>query len=409
MTSSWAFAWRNIWRHPRRTILTILAIAFGAGLLVFSIGFQLGQYDLMIQNSIRIYHGLLQVQKQGYQDEPKMRSSIANIRELGERLRTATGIQAIAARANGFALVSSKTRTYGTMIVGVEPNLEQKVSSLPGVIKDGRYFSVVDAQEVLIGSSLANNMQLKVGDELTLLGTGRDGSVAATILPVVGIFESGSRELDRNLVQMPLITFQDVFSMQGHGHALVVYDKNVKQVEIFRDQIQQLINEQKTLTVLSWDEIQPGLKQMIELDYSSGWMMYVVLVAVITFSILNTFLMSVLERTREFGIMLALGYTPFDIGRLVMLEALILTLLALIIGTAIGFSVNLYFYIYGLTFSGMDELAKMYNMPSTITPQLSFESIFMGPVVILVFTLLAALYPAFRIRLLQPVEAMRKI
>jgi ABC-type lipoprotein release transport system permease subunit len=107
--------------------------------------------------------------------------------------------------------------------------------------------------------------------------------------------------------------------------------------------------------------------------------------------------------------MLALGYTPFDIGRLVMLEALILTLVALAIGTAIGFLINLYFYIYGLTFSGMDELASMYNLPSTITPQLSFKSIFMGPAVILVFTLLAALYPAYRIRLLQPVEAMRKI
>ncbi len=409
MTSSWAFAWRNIWRHPRRTILTILAIAFGAGLLVFSIGLQLGQYDLMIQNSVRIYHGLLQVQKEGYQDEPKMRSSIANIRELGEQLRQATGIEAITARANGFALVSSATRTYGTLIVGVEPKLEERVSSLPGVIKDGHYFSAVDAQEVLIGRSLARNMQLSVGDELTILGTGRDGSVAATILPVVGIYESGSRELDRNMVQMPLATFQDVFSMQGHGHALVIYHKDVKQLEVFRVQIQQQISKHNTLTVLSWDEIQPGLKQMIELDYSSGWMMYIVLVVVITFSILNTFLMSVLERTREFGIMLALGYRPFDIGRLVMLEALILTLIALTIGTAIGFAINLYFYIYGLSFSGMDELAKMYNMPSTITPQLSLQSIFMGPAVILIFTLLAALYPALRIRLLQPVEAMRKI
>lgn len=197
--------------------------------------------------------------------------------------------------------------------------------------------------------------------------------------------------------------------MQGHGHALVIYHKDVKQLEVFRVQIQQQISKHNTLTVLSWDEIQPGLKQMIELDYSSGWMMYIVLVVVITFSILNTFLMSVLERTREFGIMLALGYRPFDIGRLVMLEALILTLIALTIGTAIGFAINLYFYIYGLSFSGMDELAKMYNMPSAITPQLSLQSIFMGPAVILIFTLLAALYPALRIRLLQPVEAMRKI
>ena len=148
---------------------------------------------------------------------------------------------------------------------------------------------------------------------------------------------------------------------------------------------------------------------MIELDYSSGWFMYLVLVAVITFSILNTFLMSVLERTREFGIMLALGYKPFNIGKLVMLEAFILTVFALIIGTLLGLAINTYFAVYGLTFEGMDEIASMYNMPSTIYPQISIESTLIGPLVIFVFTILSALYPAMKIRKLQPVEAMRKI
>ncbi|MFW2374203.1 MAG: ABC transporter permease [Gammaproteobacteria bacterium] len=409
MANTWRFAWRNIWRHPRRTILTVLAIAFGAALLVFSIGFQLGQYDLMIDNSVRIYQGLLQVQKKGYLDEPKMRSSIADIQGLARHLRTSTGIESIAARANGFALVSSETRTYGSLIVGVEPTREFLVSILPGVIREGRYLSSLDANEVVIGRSMARNMQLKLGDEITILGSGRDGSVAAAIAPVVGIYDSGSRDLDRNLIQMPLGSFQQVFAMEGQGHALVIYHEDVKQVEGLRARIQSIVEPYDGVVTLSWDEIQPGLKQMIELDYSSGWMMYIVLVGVITFSILNTFLMSVMERTREFGIMLALGYKPFNIGKLVMLEALVLTLLALVLGTLIGLGVNIYFYIYGLTFSGMEEFAKMYNMPATLTPQISLKSVLMGPGVILIFTLLAALYPAMRIRLLQPVEAMRKI
>ena len=409
MASTWRFAWRNIWRQPRRTILTILAIAFGAGLLVFSIGLQLGQYDLMIQSSVRIYHGLLQVQKRGYLDEPKMRSSIASIADLASDLREKTGLQAISARANGFALVSSENRTYGTMIVGVQPEYEKKVSSLPGVIKEGHYLSSDHASEIIIGRSLARNMQLKIGDDLTILGSGRDGSIAATIMPVVGIYESGSRDLDRNILQMPLSAFQDVFNMNGHGHAIVVYDDDVKQLEILRTEFQRLTADHKELVTLSWDELQPGVRQMIELDYSSGWMMYIVLVAIITFSILNTFLMSVLERTREFGIMLALGYTPFNIGRLVMLEAFILTLVGLALGTLIGLAINYYFYVYGLTFSGMEEMAKAYNMPATIRPQISFESVLLGPAVILLFTLVAALYPATRIRKLEPVEAMHHI
>ncbi|MCW8853366.1 MAG: FtsX-like permease family protein [Gammaproteobacteria bacterium] len=409
MASTWRFAWRNIWRQPRRTILSILAIAFGAGLLVFSIGIQLGQYDLMIQSSIRIYHGLLQVQKEGYLDEPKMRTSIADISSLASDLRKLSGLDAISARANGFALVSSDKRTYGTMIVGVQPEFEKKISSLPGVIKEGRYLSSDSADEIIIGRSLARNMQIKLGDEVTILGSGRDGSVAATIVPVVGIYESGSRDLDRNLIQMPLISFQQVFEMNGHGHSIVIYDEDVKQLDALRLQFQDLTADYKDLVTLSWDEIQPGVRQMIELDYASGWLMYIVLVAIITFSILNTFLMSVLERTREFGIMLALGYTPFNIGRLVMLEAFILTLVGLAVGTLIGVAINYYFYVYGLTFSGMEEIAKMYNMPATITPQISFESVFLGPAMILLFTLLAALYPATRIRKLQPVEAMHSI
>ncbi|MCW8909647.1 MAG: FtsX-like permease family protein, partial [Gammaproteobacteria bacterium] len=265
------------------------------------------------------------------------------------------------------------------------------------------------ADEIIIGRSLARNMQIKLGDEVTILGSGRDGSVAATIVPVVGIYESGSRDLDRNLIQMPLISFQQVFEMNGHGHSIVIYDEDVKQLDALRLQFQDLTADYKDLVTLSWDEIQPGVRQMIELDYASGWLMYIVLVAIITFSILNTFLMSVLERTREFGIMLALGYTPFNIGRLVMLEAFILTLVGLAVGTLIGVAINYYFYVYGLTFSGMEEIAKMYNMPATITPQISFESVFLGPAMILLFTLLAALYPATRIRKLQPVEAMHSI
>jgi len=409
MSTNWRFAWRNIWRHPRRTILTMLAIAFGAALLVFSIGFQLGQYDLMIKGSVSIYEGLIQIQKKGYLDEPKVRSSINNIQLLAKKLRNKTSIDSITARANGFALISSEKRSYGTLITGVEPAYEKLVSIIPGTINEGQYLSSDSAREMVIGESLARNLQIKIGDELTLMGNGRDGSIAATIMPVTGIYKSGSKELDRNLVQIPIQTFQEIFSMGSHGHAIVFYHDNVKNDFAFKQQLNQLITDRKDLVTLSWDELQPGIKQMIELDYSSGWLMYLVLVAIITFSILNTFLMSVLERTREFGIMLALGYKPFNIGKLVLLEAFLLTIFALILGTLIGLAINLYFYHNGLTFEGMEEVASMYNMPSTLYPQISFESILIGPLVIFIFTIISAIYPAMKIRKLQPVEAMRKI
>ncbi len=404
-----SMAWRNIWRNPRRTVLTMLAIGFGAVLLVFSIGLQLGQYDLMISSSVKLYHGLLQVQKAGYLEDPKMRNSIPDIVKLGQKLRDSTGLFSISARATGFALVSSDERTYGAMIVGVEPVNELKVSTLPGLIKQGRYLLSPHAYEIIIGKSLAGNMQIGIGDEVVIMGTGRDGSIAATILPVVGIYESGAKDLDRNLLQMPLLTFQEIFNMEGHGHSLVIYQNDVNTAHVLQQTIQNVLNDYDNHVVLRWDELQRGLKEMIELDYAGGWLMYIVLVAIITFSIMNTFLMSVLERTREFGIMIAIGYKPFAIGRLVMLEAFILTFIALIIGTGIGVLINLYFYHNGFTMPGMEEVAAQFNIPSYITPQMSIKSICLGPLTIFVATMLAALYPAFRIRSLQPVEAMRAI
>ncbi|MDH5516385.1 MAG: ABC transporter permease [Gammaproteobacteria bacterium] len=410
MNTAWRFAWRNIWRNKRRTVLTMCAIGFGAALIVFSVGLQLGQYDLMISGSTRIFQGLIQVQKRGYLNDARMRNTIPDAQSLAKKIRHETAINDIAVRANGFALVSSKERTYGVAVIGVETQYESYVSIIPGLIKSGRYLSADNANEMVIGRSLAKNLKVKLGDELTILGSGRDGSIAAAVLPVTGVFESGSRELDRSMIQIPIKTFQETFSMQTHAHAIVLYHQNSALLEPIKSQLDGILMPMnENLVAVGWDQIQPGIKESIELDYSSGWFIYIILIAIITFSIMNTFLMSVLERTREFGIMLALGFKPLNIGKLVMMEALILTVFALTIGTLIGISVNYYFLINGLTFEGMEEIAAQYNMPATITPQISLESSLLGPVTILVFTLVAALYPALKIRKLKPVEAMRHL
>ncbi|MDX1812427.1 MAG: ABC transporter permease, partial [Gammaproteobacteria bacterium] len=182
MGSIFKLAWRNIWRNTRRTILTMCAIGFGAALIVFSVGLQLGEYDLMISGSTRVYQGLLQVQKEGYLDDARMRNSIPEARQLGEKIRQQISLQSVAVRANGFALVSSEERTYGVAVVGVETAYENKVSTLPSLIREGHYLSNDNAMEVVIGRSLANNLKIKIGDEVTIMGSGHDGSIAATIL-----------------------------------------------------------------------------------------------------------------------------------------------------------------------------------------------------------------------------------
>ncbi len=402
-------AWRNLWRHKRRTWLTASAIAFSAMLLVFMQTLQYGAYDMMIDTTLRVYTGQMQVQRKGYQDKRSMRDTVREAAVLAESLRTRTGLQTVAARAQGFALASSAERSYGVPVIGVQPEYEPGVSTLPHLVKQGRYLAGSHSAELVLGSVLARNLKIKPGDEITLLGSGKDGSVAATILPVVGIFESGNPELDRRLVMMPLAVFQDTYSMEADAHLIVVSGPDYESLPRTKAAVRDIIAARPDLTVLDWEELVPGVKQLIEADQIQNWVTYLALIFIVTLSIMNTFLMSVLERTREFGIMLALGATPARIGALVMLESVLLTLLGLALGVAIGGGLAVYFNIKGFTFPGMKEIYAQFGLPGEIYPKLAFHALATAPGVIFVFTSLAALYPALRIRKLEAVEAIHAV
>jgi ABC-type lipoprotein release transport system permease subunit len=400
-------AWRNLWRHSRRSWLTIAAIAFATLLLIFMITLQLGSYDMMINNNLQVFTGHFQVQAPGYLKKPQMRNTLTQPQQLAAQIRPINGIVDIAIRAKGFALIASEQRTYGAEVVGVETAHEKKLSNIPKLIKTGRFLSDDNAQELIIGEVLARNLKVTVGDELTLLGSGRDGSIAAAVLPIVGIFKSGEPGLDRNLIEIPLNSFQEIFTMQNQAHIIVGIVENLDDLETILTQIRTKLTDKQV--VLDWDTLVPGLMQLIEADFISSWFLYICLVFIVTFSILNTFLMAVLERTREFGVMLALGAKPFLIAKLVILESLLLTLLGLAIGMIIGITIVLYFYIHGFSYPGMEELGAEFGITGKVTPELSLLAISLGPLVILTFTMLASIYPALGIRLLKPVDAMKSV
>jgi ABC-type antimicrobial peptide transport system permease subunit len=163
------------------------------------------------------------------------------------------------------------------------------------------------------------------------------------------------------------------------------------------------------LTALDWPQLQPGLKQAIQADLSSAWFMYGLLIILVAFSVLNTQLMSVLERTREFGVITALGIKPRKLASLVMLETALMALLGLVIGLAIGWMIASYLNIAGFHYPGMEEMAEKFNLPDRVYPSVTFFSMILGPGVVFLFCLLAAIYPALRLFRLQPVEAMRAV
>ncbi len=400
-------AWRNLWRHARRTWLTVGAMVFSNMLLVFMISLQFGMYGLMIDNTLRVFTGHLQVQAPGYKDEQKMRQVVPAVSDLAGRLRAELANDRIAARGWAFGLASSEVRSYGIGIYGVEPDFEPRVSNIPGLVSQGRYLGDPHAQEIVVGAVLARNLRATVGDELTLLGSGLDGSFAAAVLNIVGIFESGIPDIDRNIAEMPLGAFQDVFYMEGAGHQVVVFGESLREVPDLRERVRSLLPVGDALVVHDWDALQPGLKQAIQADISSAFFMYGVLVILVAFSVLNTQLMSVLERTHEFGVSMALGLTPGRLGRLIMLETAMMGLLGLALGAVAGALVTTWFTVNGLSIPGMDEMAAQFNLPARVYPRVSLLTMFIGPAVVFLFTLLAAVYPALRLHRLRIVDAMR--
>ena len=398
-------AWRNLWRQPRRTWLTIGAMVFSNALLVFMISIQFSTYELMIDNTLQAFTGHMQVQAPGYKDDLKLRQVVPDVTSLSSLLRRELGLDTIAARGAAFALASSEERSYGLQIVGVETQFESLVSTIPGLVAEGRYLKNPDAAEIVVGRVLARNLRVALGDEITLLGSGRDGSFAAAVATVVGIFDSGVPDIDRSLAEVPLGYFQDVFYMEGAGHQIVIAAPDLASVELIREQVEDLIPA--GLVVHDWDALQPGLKQAIQADLSSAFFMYGVLVVLVAFSVLNTQLMSVLERTHEFGITMSLGVAPGRLGRLVFLETALMGVVGLFLGALGGGIITEWFGYTGFSYPGMQEMAANFNLPSRFYPQATPLTLFLGPVIVFVGAMLAAIYPALRLHWLHPVEAMR--
>lgn len=405
-------AWRNIWRNPRRTILTVSAIAFAGLLLVFMLSFQFGSYATMINTAVKIQTGHLQVQAAGYQEKKSIRQVIADPEKIAQVMDHIAGVEAYTFRGQAFSLISSSRRTYGVLVTGIDPDNEARVSRLRSLIREGEFLSKNDTGQALVGKLLARNLRAKPGDELTILGQGRDGSIAAAVVKVKGIYSSGIDDFDRASINIPLKTFQDVYSMQGAVHEAVVIARSLTDIDDVKAMIRtglKSIDADSPLVVLDWNELMPGLRQSIEMDLVSGLIFYFLLVLVVAFSILNTFLMAIFERTREFGVLMAIGTTPGRLTKVLLIESMAMTLIGIIAGILIGSLLTLYFQTHGIDFSGSADLLSQFGISGRMYPKLSWLSAVSGPLAVLVITFFAALYPALKVKRMKPVEAMRAV
>jgi ABC-type lipoprotein release transport system permease subunit len=405
-------AWRNIWRNPRRSILTVCAITFASVLLVFMLSFQFGSYETMINTSVKISTGHLQVQAEKYLEKKSIRYTIPDPDKITAVLNVIPDVAAYTLRGQAFSLISSEDRTYGAVVTGIDPQREAKVSRIKKLMRQGNFLTEHDVNQAVVGRLLAKNLRVTIGDELTLLGQGRDGSIAATVMQVKGIFGSGIDEFDRSTLQIPLSTFQEVFSMDHAVHEVVVIAKSLSDVSEIKAEIQAALSDLdkgKSLKTLDWQELMPGLRQAIEMDLVSGLIFYGLLLIVVAFSILNTFLMAIFERKKEFGVMMAIGTTPRRMTKVLLIESMTMTAIGIAIGIMLGIGITYYFQLYGIDFAAGSELLSQFGITGRIYPKLSLLSVSIGPFMVLFFTFISALYPALKVRRLRPVDAMAAI
>lgn len=380
-------------------------MAFAATLLVFMLSFQLGVYDTMKANALRVFDGYAQLQPPGYADDPGIRKVIDRPQAIARAVTSIPGITVAAPRAGAYVILANGELSYGAAIEGVDPKAERRVSSLASTIGDGRYLDMSDRDAIVLGDALARNLKLGLGDRVTLLGSAMDGTVAADSLRLVGIFHTGISDLDRQLAEMPLARFQQTFAMGNRANLIALLGPSLVAVDDTLPEVGKLAAA-AGLTVSDWGALEPALKQAITLDFSSAMLWYVSLVVVVVFINLNTLLMSVLERTREFGMLLAIGMRSKLVGRMLWLELILLAVIGNAAGILIGGAAALWFQHHGILFSGVEGLFAQWGLSGRLYPSLSVTSALAGPLVIVLSVAVAGLVPYRRIHRLEPVAAM---
>jgi len=398
-----AVAWRNLWRNRRRTWLTAGGIAFAVWMLVVALSMQDGTFEIMIDNGARLLLGHVEIQHPAYADDPRIEHTLTVDQALLDKLDALPGLVTVAPRLQAYALVSAGERSFGAQILGVDPTLEASWSTLPSQLGAGRYLA--GPGEAVLGAKLARNIGVAPGGEIVVLGSAPDGSVAAMVARVVGTLDTGQAALDRSIVEVPIADFREAWSIPADEvHALVIRAESVAASE----RLAARLEGAGEWVALDWRGLMPDAVQTVQLKAIGAYFLFSLVAIIVTFSVVNTFMMTVFERTPEFGMLMAIGMKPGAIMLQLQLEALWLALLGVALGLVLATALIVPLSAVGMPLPvDAGEILRRYNMPDRMYPAFSLTAAWLAAVIMLAGTQLAAVVPGLRIRRLSPVAALR--
>lgn len=397
---------RNLRRRPGRTLLTIGMIATSTLLVVFSIGLREGSYAQLIELATGTWSGQFQVAADGYRETPSLYETIDDPAPLIERLEARPEVVGVTPRVNGAGLLSVGDRTVGAMVTAVVPEAEKALFTVPNAVKQGTWLGAPDDPEALpivLGIGAARRLRADLGDEVTYLGQAADGSIAAELFTLVGIMESGDATLDAGLAFIRLGDAQALFELGQRVHSLHGKVRDIDRVQAFTGAF--AVGE--GLELAPWMVVAPGLEQTITADRVGGDIFLGIILFVVVLGILNSMLMAVFERTRELGIMLAIGTAPRRLVAVIAAESAWMSLVGVTVGTLGGIGI-----IVALSDVGIPVGSEPVEMGGVLIDRMTPINTPLGsliyPAIIFVAGTLAGLWPARRAARLDPVHAIRE-
>ena len=404
-------AWRNVWRNPRRTFLTVAATVFAVFLVVVFVAMADGSHTKMIEDAVRIQSGHVQLAADGYLENQTLEYFLEFDAELERTLAQVPGVEAWAPRVNSAALLSLGTSTQGAVLVGVDPQRELRVSTLAERVEDGAFLPEGVVRPVVLGAQLAENLGASVGDEILLYSMAYTLENAYELFEVAGIIELPDVALERVLAIVSLPDAQQFLAYEGRVNEVALRAESAQDVPAVLGELQTALALRQDLRIHPWNEVMPELEQFIVVDDAGMYIMLAILIVVVGFGILNTILMSVMERQQELGAMLALGLRPLRIFAMIYAESMMLALLGLGIGLALAVPFVLWFVAHPIPLpaDGLGAAAELVAMEPILTFELRDTTLPGAATTILVVAALAALYPAIKASRARPVDALRSI
>ncbi len=400
-------AWRNLWRHARRSLITATAMAVAVALCMAMIAFTDGMFAQMFDVMVRQQLGHAQVHHPDYPGRRAMHDTVEDAAAVVAELRALPSTELVSPRLNVFGLIGGAEKTSGGQLIGVDPAPFAAATDMTRLLKSGSWLADGPAHEVLLGDLLARELAVGLGDEIVVVTQAADGSLGNDLFTVKGTVHTGNTALDKGGALIHLADAQALVVLPDQVHEIVLLSAEADDLVPYVTEVAALLPD---LDVKPWYEASPQTAQMLGMQDVSSYILLGIVFTVAAFGVLNTMMMSVFERTRELGVLKALGIRPWRLVVLVLVESVFLAGVANVIGLALGLGLDAYLVAYGIDFSGALEGGFEFSgitidpvMKGLVRPHMIAITV----AAVFVVAALASLWPAMRAARLQPVESLR--